>query len=105
MKLLTLDVIKKLDSNPLYSKDGQGKDAEVIVKFFYPYGSGTWLVTEAEQDQETGDWTFYGAAEIGYGWEWGYTNLSQLTEVKKFGAPAIERDRGFKGTVGDVWKD
>lgn len=34
MKLITKEIEKKIAANPLYSKDGQGTDAEVIVKFF-----------------------------------------------------------------------
>lgn len=104
MKLLTKAIEKKLNKFGIGSQDGKGGDAEVIVKFFYPYGSGTWLVTEAEQTED-GDWLFYGAAEIGQGYEWGYTQLSQLQSVVKFGRPAIERDRHFSGKIRDEWKD
>lgn len=43
------------EANPLYSKEGQGLNAEVIARFFLPFSSVVWLVTEAEQ-QEDGDW-------------------------------------------------
>lgn len=106
MKLLTKAIEKKLEKTPLGSTDGMGKAAPVIVKFFYPYGSGTWLITEGER-LDDGDWRLYGAAEIGYGFEWGYVMLSELTSIRKFGRPAIERDRytPSKMTVGDGWKD
>lgn len=42
------------EANPLYSKEGQGLNAEVIARFFLPFSSAVWLVTEAEQ-QEDGD--------------------------------------------------
>lgn len=45
------------EANPLYSKEGQGFNAEVIARFFLPFSSAVWLVTEAEQ-QEDGDWLF-----------------------------------------------
>lgn len=45
------------EANPLYSKEGQGLNAEVIARFFLPFSSAVWLVTEAEQ-QEDGDWLF-----------------------------------------------
>lgn len=45
------------EANPLYSKEGQGLNAEVIARFFLPFSSVVWLVTEAEQ-QEDGDWLF-----------------------------------------------
>lgn len=105
MKLLTKAIENKLEKTPINSTDGMGKDAPVIVKFFYPYGSGTWLVTEGER-QENGDWLFYGAADIGYGWEWGTVMLSDLLSVRKFGKPAIERDMySPPKTVGEVWAD
>lgn len=103
MKLITKAIEKKLLATAIGSTDGQGGDAKVIVKFFYPYGSGTWLVTEAEKEGD--DWRLYGAAEIGYGYEWGYTMLSQLQSVIKFGRPAIERDMHFEGTVRGEWAD
>ena len=46
------------EANPLYSKEGQGLNAEVIARFFLPFSSVVWLVTEAEQ-QEDGDWPFF----------------------------------------------
>lgn len=45
------------EANPLYSKEGQELNAEVIARFFLPFSSVVWLVTEAEQ-QEDGDWLF-----------------------------------------------
>lgn len=43
------------EANPLYSKEGQGLNAEVIARFFLPFSSVVWLVTEAEQQEdETG---------------------------------------------------
>lgn len=57
------------EANPLYSKEGQGLNAEVIARFFLPFSSAVWLVTEAEQ-QEDGDWLFFGYCHI-QEWEWG----------------------------------
>jgi hypothetical protein len=103
MKLLTKAIENKFARVPVGSTDGQGGDAQVLVKFFYPYGSGTWLVTEAEK--EGSDYRFFGAVTMGHGWEWGYFMLSDLLSVIKFGRPAIERDRHFSGTVRDEWTD
>ena len=63
MKLMTKEIEKKLQKSPLYSKDGQGKEADVVVKFFNPYGAGTWLVTKGEK-QDDGDWLLYGYFNI-----------------------------------------
>jgi hypothetical protein len=104
MKLLTKAIEKKLHATPIGSTDGQGKDAKVIVKFFYPYGHGTWLITEGEKIEN--DWRLYGAAELGIGFEWGYVMLSSLQSVRKFGRPAIEREmHGAPATVKQGWTD
>jgi len=101
MKLVTKEIEKKLEKAPLYSKDGQGTEAEVIVKFFYPYGVGTWLVTEAEK-QTDGDWLFYGYAEIGYDYEAGYFTLSQLESIRNRYGLGVERDLHAHGTVKEL---
>ena len=75
MKLITKEIERKLNNTPIYSKDGQGVDAEIIVKFFNPCGAATWLITEAEK-QDNGDYLLYGYITLGYGYEWGYVMLS-----------------------------
>ena len=44
MQLMTKEIEKKLSRHPFGSQESKGLDAEVIVKYFYPYGSGTWLI-------------------------------------------------------------
>lgn len=93
MKLLTKEIEKKLEKNPLYSHDGELENAKVIVKFFNPYGIGTWLITEGEK-QEDGDWLLFGYCHL-YEWEWGYVSLKELEDLKinVFGQTmGIERD-------------
>ena len=63
MELWNAEIEKKALLCPLYSKESQGKDAEVLVKYFNPYGAGTWLITEAER-QEDGDWLLFGYCHI-----------------------------------------
>ena len=58
---------EKVANTPLYSTDGQGMNAEVLVKYFNPLGSGTWLITEAEK-QDNGDYLLYGYCHI-HEWE------------------------------------
>lgn len=101
MKLMTKEIEKKLLKCPIGSKDGQGKNAEVIVKYFNPCGAGTWLITEGEK-QENGDWLLFGMCHI-CEWEWGYVMLSELENLKvpPFGL-GIERDLYSKGTVGEL---
>ena len=104
-KLLTKAIETKLRRFPIKSQEARGADAEVLVKFFYPYGSGTWLATEAEYTEDDG-WIFYGIAEIGHGWEWGYFSLNELAAIKKFGRPAVERERyAPPKTVKEAWAD
>lgn len=91
MKLMTKTIEKKFEKYPLYSQDGKGKEAEVIVKYFNPSGVGTWLITEANK-MENGDYEMYGYIELGYEWEWGYVLLSQLENIRLPYGLKIERD-------------
>ena len=58
MKLLTKEIISKFEKHPFHSQDGKGMDAEVLVKYFNPCGTGTWLITEAEREGD--DWRLFG---------------------------------------------
>ena len=90
MKLITKEIERRLGKHPFGSQICNG-DAQVLVKFFG--GSAcTWLVTEAERTDD-GSWDFYGLANIGYGWEWGWFSLKELESVKfpPFGL-GVERD-------------
>lgn len=91
MKLLTAEIIRKLERHPFGSQEGKGDNAKVLVKFFGG-GAYTFLVTEAEK-QEDGDWMLFGKATHGFEWEWGYTMLSEIENMKfpPFGL-GVERD-------------
>ena len=103
MKLLTSEIIRKLEKHPIGSQEGKGDDATVLVKFFGG-AAYTFLVTEGEK-QEDGDWLLFGKATQGFGWEWGYTLLSQLADMKfpPFGL-GVERDLylGRNATVAEM---
>ena len=90
MELLTKQIIRKFEEHPIYSQDGKGLKAEVLVKYFNPMGAGTWLITEAEK-QEDGDWKLFGFCHI-CEWEWGYLMLSDLQRIVLPGGLGIERD-------------
>lgn len=90
MKLLTEEIIKRFKEYPLYSQDGKGDESIVLVKYFNPVGAGTWLITEAEL-QEDGDWLLFGYCHI-WCWEWGYVMLSDLENLKLPFGLTIERD-------------
>lgn len=95
-KILTKEIEKRFTKYPLYSQDGKGQDATVILKVFNPYGSGTWLITEGER-QENGDYLLFGYCTLDeHTWEWGYINLSKLENqrVNVFGCRLpLERER------------
>ena len=93
MITVTEQLKNMFEANPLYSKEGQGFNAEVIARFFLPFASAVWLVTEAEQ-QEDGDWLFFGYCHI-QEWEWGYVLLSQIQEVNVRGL-TVQLDKGLK---------
>lgn len=103
MKLITKELENKFAKSPLHSTEGQGKNAKVIVKYFYPYGAGTWLVVEAEK-QDDGDYLFFGYADLGYGYEGGYFTLSQLQSIAKLNryGLGVERDLHAAGTVSQL---
>lgn len=79
-KFITKEIEKKLAKFPLYSQQNKGEDAEIIVKFFNPYGSGTWYVLEGEK-KEDGDWLLYGLVDL-HEREYGYFSLKELEEVR-----------------------
>lgn len=85
MKLMNKELEKRFAKFPLYSQDGKGDEAIIVVKYFNPFGGGTWLITEGEKQQD-GDWMFFGYCHI-FEWEWGYVRLSELEKIG-----FIERD-------------
>jgi len=98
--LLTSEITKKFSKYPLYSQDGKGKEAKVIVKYFTPDAQATWLITEGNVTGN--DVEMFGYCTLnGFEWEWGYVMLSQIKKIRgRFGLP-VERDRYFSGTVAD----
>lgn len=100
MKLITSAIAKTLEKYPLYSQDGKGEDAKIIVKFFL--GSFTWYVTEG-QKTEDGDYMFFGLVDNNGEKEYGYFTLSQLKSIRFCGYPCVERDLYFTNkTIKDV---
>ena len=50
MELITKELEEELAKHPLYSNENTPLiEQEIIVKYFNPYGVGTWLITEAEK--------------------------------------------------------
>lgn len=100
MKLMTKELEEKLTQYPIGSQDEKGMDADVIVKYFNPCGSGTWLITEGEK-QEDGTWLLFGYCHI-FVWEWGYVSLSDLENIQLPFGMSIERDLYSEGKVKDL---
>ena len=90
MNLLTNELKELFKQYPIYSQDGIGMESIVLVKYFNPCGAGTWLITEAEE-QDDGNWLLFGYCHI-HCWEWGYVMLNDLQNLKLPFGLTIERD-------------
>lgn len=95
MLLMTKELEKKFEKYPIGSQEGLMEDAEVVVKYFNPAGSGTWLITEGEK-QENGNWLMFGYCHI-FEWEWGYVMLSELESIQLPFGLGIEREMYVTG--------
>jgi len=96
MMLLTKEIKKKMPK--LYANDAKEPcDIPVICKFFTPWSGWTWWVTEGEE-QEDGDWLFFGLVQ-GMETELGYFTLNELASVTGPGGLKIERDRNPSTTT------
>lgn len=97
MELLTKELKEIFKKYPLYSQDGLGGNAKVIVKYFNPGGAGTWFITEGDE-LENGDYELFGYCHLGDddNAELGYILLSQLEEIRLPLGLTIERDLHFK---------
>lgn len=101
MELMTRELKEMMKEYPLGSQDGLMGEAEVLIKFFNPYGLGTWYVLEGEE-QPDGDFMFFGYVKSPIDPmfdEYGYFTLSELENVK------IELNiLGLKG-IGRIERD
>ncbi len=71
--------------------DSEKADLEPVVKFFHPYGAGTWLFSELDEEGET----LFGLCDLGMQCpELGYANLPEMQDMKnRYGWQMIERDQ------------
>ena len=88
--LLPLEILSDLP--PLYATE-EIEDPEVKIKYFVPWGSWSWYVTEGSPDED--DFRFFGLVD-GHEKELGYFVLSDLMSVRGPGGLTIERDLYFK---------
>lgn len=101
MELLTKEIIEAFHAHPLYSQE-ENKNPKVLVKYFNPWGIGTWYITEASPQGD--DWLMFGLCDLGDP-ELGYVLLSQLKELRLPGGLTIERDLYFDGYLQDAWAE
>lgn len=83
--------------------NGRMPDADHIpvVKFFNPFGAGTWLATELDEEGDI----LFGLADLGYP-ELGSWSLSELTAIRLPFGLGIERDLHFEGRYPiSVWAE
>lgn len=97
---MTKELEKKFEKYPIGSQEGLMENADVVVKYFNPYGAGTWLIIEGEK-RDDGDWLLFGYCHV-VEWEWGYVLLSELESIRLPLGLKIEREiYGSGGKVKD----
>ena len=97
MILLTPDLREKLLVN------GRQRDVDhaPMVKFFNPFGIGTWLATELDEDGDI----LFGLADLGYP-ELGSFSLEELSSLRLPFGLGIERDILFASDVPiSIWAE
>ena len=105
MKLLTKELREKLLANGREQAKVKGTSAErdflPVVKFFYPAGAATWLITEAEEDpDDTNDLILFGLCDLGQGFpELGSVRFSELQTFRGRFNLGIERDLHFEAAA------
>lgn len=102
MELITKELKEAFKKHPLYStEETKLLEKEIVVKYFNPYGVGTWLIVEG-QEQEDGDYLLFGLCYLTE-WELGYITLKQLEEIRdNKQLMSVERDLYLtEKTIGD----
>ncbi|MYE13816.1 MAG: DUF2958 domain-containing protein, partial [Gammaproteobacteria bacterium] len=90
MQLVTPELREQLIANG----KRRGDDHVPVVKFFFPAGAATWLVTEMSPDEND---HLFGLADWGLGFpEIGTISLSELQNFRGPFGLGIERDLYFK---------
>ena len=91
MKLVTRKIANQFRKHPFRSQRMKGENAKVLAKYFDPYGTATWLITEAQQMKD-GDWLMYGYFKEYGDCSWGYVKLSELQHLNDGYNCEVERD-------------
>ncbi len=89
-KLLLKEHRDKMQANWDMPDSKAKNDLDPVVKFFHPYGRGTWLFTEWDEESDQ----LFGLCDLGMGFpELGYASLSEMQNMRtKMGWQMIERD-------------
>ena len=96
--MLTPEVVQQLVANfneqePLKGMHEE-RDLMPVCKLFLPWTSGTWLISELDNDGLA-----FGLADLGFGTpELGYISLDEIWEVKGPGGLRVERDIHWRAT-------
>lgn len=96
--LLGTDVVQQLHANGKEQDPLKGtreeRDFFPVVKCFLPWTSGTWLLTEIDDEGLA-----FGLADLGFGTpELGYISLDELMEIRGPAGLTVERDIHWKAT-------
>lgn len=92
--LITKELEKAFEKNPLFSHEGNLMEVEVITAYYTPFYRGRWIIIEGEK-MRNGDYLLYGYCHITE-WEWGSVYLSELQKLIDNGI-YIERDLNCRG--------
>jgi hypothetical protein len=96
MKLLTKAILKA--TPPLYAMEAAGDSAPIRAKFFAPWTSWTWYMTEYDPEEGIA----FGLVD-GHELELGYFSIAELESIKGPFGLGIERDIHWgPHTIGEV---
>ena len=95
MELYTSAQLDQLVANGRKSRESEGDfDPTPVVKWFTPFGSATWLITEIDPENRL---LAFGLADLGLGFpETGFVSVSEIQGLKGPGGLGVERDLHFK---------
>lgn len=120
MKLITKPIAAALTAAYAHSAVTGESGLDVVAKFFTPWASATWYISEGipvndagEElapeavsliDPDTVDWHLFGFCDLGdpTNAELGYVMLSDLKGLKGPAGLAVERDLHYTGAMADV---
>jgi hypothetical protein len=86
-------LLRKEDRKKLMAAERDNPNNKPLVKFFVPWGAGTWLFSELDADGDT----LFGLCDLGMNSpELGYASLEEITAVNGPLGLKIERDRYFR---------